>query len=206
MGDGVVALRHRPNAVSYQASFQTAPEQRQSVGNGLAQTPTAMAASSCGFYLENGGQYQHIGLLMANGHIWQKLRPKWGAVLIVRDGVGFVVRRPKKLLGPGELGLQGWPTLVWRGAVVNELDATALARRSAVGVDARGRIVWIAAPVPTTLDAFARRLSKSDLGLIDAVNLDGGASTALRWLDPATHTQQGPNNLPTPCLILLSAP
>lgn len=204
MQDGIVALRHRPGAVSYQASFQPDPNQVKTVGDWLAQTPGALAASNCGFYLEKEGMYQHIGLLMAKGYLWQKLRPNWGSVLIVRDGVGFVARRPKQLLAPAELGIQGWPTLVWRGVSVSGLDNTNVARRTAVGTDARGRLVWVAAPVPLTLADFAQRLLMPDLGLIDAVNLDGGASTALRWSDP--QTQHGPNNLPTPCVILLSPP
>jgi uncharacterized protein YigE (DUF2233 family) len=59
-----------------------------------------------------------------------------------------------------------------------------VARRTAVGVDRSGRLVFVLSPLPFfTLDEFARWLAAADLELELALNLDGGQSTGL-WLDP----------------------
>ena len=204
--DGLIALRHGPGRVTYTAQFEPNPNQARNVGRWLADSVTAVAAMNCGFYLQEEERYQHIGLLMADGEVLEKLRPRWGGVLIVRRGIAAITRRPQRLLGPGTLGIQGWPTLVWQAATVAGLDASIADRRTAVGIDDRGRIVWVVSPSPLSLDEFGQRLLQPDLNLIDAINLDGGVSTGLRWRDLESGDQHGPNNLPTPCAILISPP
>ena len=43
-----------------------------------------------------------------------------------------------------------------------------------------------------------------EAGAWDAVNLDGGASTGLRWRSLAGGPQTGPDSLPLPCAVLLT--
>ena len=71
-------------------------------------------------------------------------------------------------------------------------------------MDNRGRVVWGVAPLGMTMADFAQRLLKQDLGLVDAVNLDGGASTGLRWRPQPNSSMSGPDSLPIPCVVLLS--
>lgn len=201
--DGLTAVRHLPTAVDYDHLFEPDPSQGKGVGGWLASDAQALAAINCGFYLQDGDAYQHIGLLMTNGEGPTRLRSRWGGVLIVRDGDAFVVRNPQRLLAPATLGLQGWPMLVESGDVIPALDGDDSDRRTAVGVDGQGRVVWVVDAHGATLAGFARRLSQSDLGLIDAVNLDGGSSTGLRWRWTPVSPLNGPESLPIPCAILL---
>lgn len=202
--DGLSALRHAPKAVQYSAEFQSDPNQGQSVGEWLSNDSQAIAAVNCGFYRDDRGAYRHIGLLMTEGKALAKLRSGWGGVLIVRSGKADAVRKPKRLIAPATLGLQGWPMLVENRTRIPQLNAGDLARRTAVGVDNQGRVVWVVAPLGLTLADFARRLLEQDLGLIDAVNLDGGASTGLRWRPQPDARMSGPDSLPIPCAVLLS--
>ncbi len=201
--DGLTALRHSPAAVRYAHRFDPDPASARSVGGWLRADASALAAINCGFYWENGGRYQHLGLLMTNGQEMTKLRRRWGGVLIVRDGEAFVAPNPQRLLAPAALGLQGWPMLAEDRRTLPGLDARDNDRRTAVGVDGQGRVVWVVDPAGRTLMDFARRLLAPDLGLIEAVNLDGGASTGLRWRAAPGATLNGPESLPVPCVILL---
>ncbi len=203
-GDGLSALRHAPEAVQYSAQFQPDPNQGRSVGGWLSEDPQAIAAVNCGFYRDDRGALRHIGLLMTEGKALSKLRSGWGGVLIVRNGETTAVRRPKRLIAPASLGLQGWPMLVENRTRIPQLNAGDLARRTAGGVDNMGRVVWVVAPLGMTLADFAQRLLAEDLGLVNAVNLDGGASTGLRWRTQPNARMIGPDSLPIPCAVLLS--
>ena len=203
-GDGLSALRHAPKVVQYSAQFQPDPNQGRSVGGWLSEDPQAIAAINCGFYRDDRGAYRHIGLLMTEGEALSKLRAGWGGVLIVRNGEAAVVPKPKRLIAPARLGLQGWPMLIENRTRIPQLNAGDLARRTAVGVDNQGRVVWVVAPLGMTLADFAQRLLEQDLGLVEAVNLDGGASTGLRWRAQPNARMIGPDSLPIPCAVLLS--
>lgn len=202
--DGLTAVRHLPTAVRYGHRFDPDPGRSRGVGGWLSADEQALAAINCGFYLQNEADYRHIGLLMTNGDGPTKLRSRWGGVVIVRDGAAFVVRNPQRLLAPADLGLQGWPMLVESGGVITDLDAQASDRRTAVGVDGQGRVVWVVDVRGRTLADFARRLLQPDLALVDAVNLDGGSSTGLRWRWTPVSPLSGPESLPIPCAILLA--
>lgn len=91
---------------------------------------------------------------------------------------------------PGESldqAAQAFPMLVQPSglpAIVE--DDGQLARRTVVGQDRAGRIVFLVSPSPVfslkTLSAF---LAASDLDLDVALNLDGGTSSGLWYTDPA---------------------
>ena len=201
---GLLALRHAPTQVGYSDRFEPGLLDGDFISGWLQQDGGATAAVNCGFFQESDGAYRHIGLLMTNGQQTAPLRSNWGGVLIVRDGEAFAVRRPQKLIAPATLGIQGWPMLLEGGNIVPRLNDTDPARRTAVGVDGRGRVVWLATAQPITLAEFAAQLRQPELGLTDAINLDGGSSTGLRWRTTPQAAQRGIDSLPVPCAILLS--
>ncbi len=204
--DGVFAFRHQPTSVRYHASFEADAEDNRMVSAWLSTDTEAKVAVNCGFYWENGGQLGHMGLLTAGGDLIANMRSRWGGVLIVRDGVAFVVRNPQRLLASATLGIQGWPMLIQDRSQIPKLNDTEVARRTAVGVDAQGRVMWVATKARLTLAQFAARLQEADLNLVDAVNLDGGISTGLRWWSKAGETQAGPDSFPIPCAVRFSQP
>ena len=202
--DGLAVLRHAPGLVRYGVHFEGDPDAALTVGQWLDGDEEALAAVNCGFYWEKEGAYLHMGLLEVNEKRLAQVRPKWGAALVVRANRAAIVRQPKKTIPPMTLGVQGWPTLLWKGAIVPEmaeLDDGTEARRTAVGVDAEGRVLWVVDGYGSTLTRFAQRLLEEDIGLVDAVNLDGGASTGLRWRERPGGEQDGVESLPIPCVI-----
>ncbi len=205
--DGLIALRHAPNLVQYGVLFEGNPEKARQLSQWLDEAPRAQAGVNCGFYWDNDGEFVHMGLLEVDGRRLAPVRPDWGSALVVRDGRAQVVRTPSKRIPPMTFGVQGWPTLLWRRELVAELaaiDSGDMARRTAVGVDDTGRVLWIVDNLGSTLPSFAYRLQQADLGLVDVVNLDGGASTGLRWRAAPGEPQTGVDSLPIPCAITLS--
>jgi uncharacterized protein YigE (DUF2233 family) len=81
--------------------------------------------------------------------------------------------------------VQSFPVLVKPGGILGfgaEVDDGRASRRSIVGQDAEGRILFAVAPNGAlTLHALSDWLSRSDLGLDVAINLDGGTSAGL-WV------------------------
>ncbi len=202
--DNLAILRHAPGLVRYGVHFEGDPDAARTVSQWLDGDTDARAAVNCGFYWEKEGAYLHMGLLEVDGERLAQVRPKWGAALVIRDNRAEIVRQPKKRIPPMTLGVQGWPTLLWRGEIVPEMaemDDGTLARRTAVGVDGEGRVLWVVDGYGSTLTDFAQRLQEADIGLVDAVNLDGGASTGLRWRGGAGGEQDGLDSLPIPCVI-----
>jgi len=204
--DGLTMLRHAPSLARYDILFEGNPDKTRSLHQWLTEFPQTIAGVNCGFYWENKGAYLHMGLLEKGKRRLAPVRPKWGAALVLRNGVAKIVRKPKKRIPSMTLGVQGWPTLLWRGRVAAGLDNVAIARRTAVGVDASGRVVWVVDARGDTLQSFAQRLHQKDIALVDAVNLDGGSSTGLLWRQEAGGALKGVDSLPIPCVITFSPP
>ena len=205
--NGLVVLRHAPNLVAYGVLFEHDPEKAKQLSEWLDEAPEAMAGINCGFYWEKEGEFLHMGLLEVDEQRLSPVRAKWGSALVVRDGRAQIIRQPKKRIPHMTFGIQGWPTLLWHGKVVaalDEIDQGDMARRTAVGVDETGRVLWIVDNLGSTLREFAAKLQQADIGLVDAVNLDGGASTGLRWREEPGGQQSGIDSLPIPCVITLS--
>ena len=202
-----MVLRHAPNLAKYQVAFEPDPEKARQLSQWLEENPQFMAGVNCGFYWEKEGQYLHMGLLEVEGQRLAPVRPEWGAALLVHDGRAEIMRQPQKDLPPLTFGIQGWPTLLWQGEIVAELQELGqddVARRTAVGVDETGRVLWIVDNQGSTLAEFAQNLLQENLGLVNVVNLDGGASTGLRWREEPGGEQQGVDSLPIPCAVLLA--
>ncbi len=100
--------------------------------------------------------------------------------LRVADEEGFVLDGVREMVS-------GAPRLVKDGETVAELEAgftesrftTASSSRTAIGVDADGKLLLISVPAGATIQQM-RELSR-ELGCVDAFNLDGGASSAMYY-------------------------
>ncbi len=100
--------------------------------------------------------------------------------LRVADEEGFVLDGVREMVS-------GAPRLVKDGETVTELEAgftesrftTASSSRTAIGVDADGKLLLISVPAGATIQQM-RELSL-ELGCVDAFNLDGGASSAMYY-------------------------
>ena len=113
------------------------------------------------------------------------------------------IRDSSSVSGDLRLGLQGWPMLVRNGKLVPGLNDSDPAARTAAAVDSQGRVLFIADVTSTTLAEFARFLAASDLLLVQAVNLDGGSSTGLRYRTTVNDSAAGYDSFFVPCAVLI---
>lgn len=198
-----LALRLDPAAVTFTVAFNANPNQMQTVGAWLSEQ-AALAAVNCGFYLTTDqGENRHIGLLVGPDGALSPLRSGWGGVLLVRGHKASLAVAPSSLSGDLRLGLQGWPMLVRSGKPAPGLNDSDAAARTAAAVDNQGRIIFIADVTSSTLAEFARFLAASDLQIAQAVNLDGGSSTGLRYRATLNDPAAGYDSFFVPCAVLI---
>jgi uncharacterized protein YigE (DUF2233 family) len=158
------------------------PDDRRSLPSALA-ARGGVAGSNGGYFHKD---FTPLGLAVSQGktiHAFERARLLSG-VLAVRQGRIELVRSGRFKPGADvQEALQAGPWLVEQGAPVAGLDDTRLARRTIVANDGKGRWLLVAFS-PVTLADAARLLCLKGLAgpftVANALNLDGGSSTALR--------------------------
>jgi hypothetical protein len=127
--------------------------------------------------------YQALGLVVADGAAYGQSFTDRGGLFQVQGSVP----RVRSILNEPywgealEQAAQAFPMLVANGqaAYTNPYDGDT-SRRTAVGQDANGRILLFVTPlVGLTLPELSAFLTTSDMGLVNAMNLDGGGSTMM---------------------------
>ncbi len=140
----------------------------------------------------NGGYFGHknepVTLLISGG---KQLRKPFETLpcsgVFTLDGKGRAAVRPLKGVEPPYAGIdfavQNSPLLVHRGKAVFRDKKILRFRRTAVGVDGKGRVVLVVADTGLAYEELAVILNTREklggFGLRDAVNLDGGASSGM---------------------------
>ena len=121
--------------------------------------------------------------VVSDGRELSRLSPRgWGVLAVPADGEPVIVAAADATgMRPRE-AIQAGPRLVIHGEV-NALKPQ-LAVRSFVGIDREGRLVrGSTSPVAVSATGLAGFLAASQaeggLGLVDALNLDGGSSSSL---------------------------
>ena len=132
-----------------------------------------------------------------------------GGMLAIKEDRGelrWLVQKPYNPYEPLRAALQSFPVLVQPGGELGfgaERENHVSARRTVIGQDKRGRILFIVAPQGYfTLHQLSVYLTESDLNLDIAVNLDGGGSTGILVANPREII---PPNRPLPFVILVYA-
>lgn len=124
-----------------------------------------------------------IGLLVSRGIVEQPLRKiSWGVFWIDRKGRAHVDKRGDFQTGVDIaeevwFAVQSGPTIVRDGKVLKRARRD-VARRTAVGIDSKGRVLVLVAGLPVSLNALAE-VAREKLDMEHLVNLDGGSSTQL---------------------------
>lgn len=147
----------------------------------LARRYGAVLVSNGGFFGMGG---KPLGLRISGGKVQSRLSPvSWWGVFYMRRGRPFVVSRRAFRRQPGiEFAIQSGPRLLVHGQIPRLRPGDD--RRTALCITRQGRVVLMAtenAMLSTTALAQMLRRSESQggLGCVDALNLDGGASTQL---------------------------
>jgi hypothetical protein len=151
----------------------------------------ALLVVNGGFYRVENEKYFPNGLTIINGQPFGNSYESFaGMVAISEEGAELQWLAEKPYI-PGEpllAALQSFPVLVKPGGQLGfpeEHEDNVQARRTVIGQDWEGRILFIVAPRGYfTLHRLSTYLTDSDLNLNIAINLDGGPSTGILVTNP----------------------
>jgi uncharacterized protein YigE (DUF2233 family) len=172
------------------------------------ETNAVMVVNGGYFSIENE-KYFPDGLTIVNGEAFGSSFDGFGGMLAIdqdRAELRWLVQEPYNSYEPLQAALQSFPILVQPGGKLGfgaERENNARARRTVIGQDQDGRILFIVAPEGYfTLHQLSVYLTESDLNLDIAVNLDGGGSTGILMANPREII---PSKVLLPFVILVYA-
>jgi uncharacterized protein YigE (DUF2233 family) len=145
-----------------------------------------LLAVNAGYFSEDS---RATGLVISDGVRSGKSYVGFGGMFAVRTDrveVRWLVAKPYSPAEPLRQAVQAFPMLVHSGGKpgVGDDDGQ-LARRTVVGQDRRGRIVFVvSSDLFFTLKSLSAFLATSDLELDTALNLDGGTSSGMLVAGP----------------------
>jgi len=168
----------------------------------------ALMVVNGGYYSIDNERYFPDGLTIINGQASGRSF-NIGGMLAINDSraeLRWLVQQPYNSSEPLQAALQSFPILVNPGGGLGfgpERENNVSARRTVIGQDKNGRILFVVAPQGYfTLHQLSVYLTESDLNLDIAVNLDGGGSTGILIANPREVI---PSNRPLPFVILVYA-
>jgi uncharacterized protein YigE (DUF2233 family) len=152
----------------------------------------ALMVVNGGYYSVEDERYFPDGLTIVRGKASGKTFNDFGGMLAINDShaeLRWLVQKPYNPYEALQAALQSFPILVQPGGQLGfgaERENNVSARRTAIGQDREGRILFVVAPRGFfTLHQFSVYLTGSDLNLDIAVNLDGGGSTGILVANPS---------------------
>jgi uncharacterized protein YigE (DUF2233 family) len=171
-------------------------------------TNAAMVLNGGYFSIDNE-RYFPDGLVILNGKAFGTGFEGFGGMLAInrdRAELRSLLQKPYNSNEPLQAALQSFPILVQPGGKLGfgpEREDNARARRTVIGQDKNGRMLFIVAPEGYfTLHELSAYLTESDLGLDIAINLDGGGSTGILVANPREII---PSKVLLPFVILVYA-
>jgi len=169
----------------------------------------ALMVVNGGYYSVENERYFPNGLTIVNGEASRRSYSGFGGMLAINEDCAelrWLVQKPYNSYERLQAGLQSFPMLVKPGGELGfgaERENNVSARRTVIGQDKDGRILFIVAPQGYfTLHQLSVYLTESDLNLDIAVNLDGGGSTGILVANPREII---PSDRPLPFVILVYA-
>jgi uncharacterized protein YigE (DUF2233 family) len=166
----------------------------------------ALMVVNGGFYSIDNERYFPDGLTIVDGQASGSSFNR-GGMLAINDSrakLRWLAQEPYNSSEPLRAALQSFPILVTPGGGLGfgpERESNTSARRTVIGQDKAGRILFMVAPGGYfTLHQLSVHLTNSDLKLDIAINLDGGGSTGILVANPRETI---PSNRPIPFVILV---
>jgi len=174
----LIALRIDPNLYALRAHNR--PGAPLTLDQWRGTLPDAVAFVNANFF---DPQDNALGLVIADGIAYGQSYTDRGGMLQVQNGVP----RVRSLLNEPYFGealeqaVQAFPMLVSNGeAAFNNTVGDRASRRTVAAQDAQGRIILLATPLlGLSLTDLASYLPTTDMGIANALNLDGGGSTMM---------------------------
>jgi hypothetical protein len=178
----LLALSLDPAYYHFRAHYE--PGQAYTLREWRERLPGAVGLINANFFTP---EHTVLGLLVSDGLAYGRPYTDRGGWFGVQNGWPFVrhsVYEPYR----GETleqAVQAFPMLVWNGqATQTDSRAVRPSRRTIIGQDGQGRIVWMVTPaLGLGFYPLSHWLASSGAGLVHAFNLDGGGSTML-WFEP----------------------
>lgn len=194
--DGVAVTAVRANPARYALRVVDAHQRIRGAGAEASDVcPPDGAAINASYFAED---LTPIGAVVTDGIPMYAPRGQreggWGFVLAQRGRVVLCAATTRLPAGVTQ-AIECKPRLVVDGSIPR-FKQQPPARRSGVGMDAQGRVIFAAADGPLTLEQWAACLH-TQLGCVDALNLDGGPSTQLALRGTAPIIVAGGSLVPT---------
>ena len=168
--------------------------------NQWAQKTGALAVINGGYFDNNS---RPLGLRVADGQRTNPIYSKanWG-IFYIRDGRAFIAHTRDYKPSPNtRQALQCGPRLVVNGKTTDLKPQSA--RRSGVGIDARGRVVLAVCDGALSFDDWAKLWAGEDaMNCPNALNMDGGGSTQMS-VQAKNHAVEVRGGWPVPDVILV---
>jgi uncharacterized protein YigE (DUF2233 family) len=167
----------------------------------------ALLVVNGGFFRIENEKYIPNGLTIVHGEAFGSSYEPFAGMLAIHDSgaeVRWLTDRPYNPDEPLRAALQSFPMLVKPGGVLGfpeQYEDHIPARRTVIGQDREGRILFIVAPRGYfTLHQLSVYLTESDLQVDVAMNLDGGPSSGILLAYPREAI---PALTPLPFVILV---
>ncbi len=197
----LVAVRIDPSLYAFSAHYQ--PGSPLNLSGWRDALPGAVAFINANYF---DPQNRALGLVVVDGVVFGQAYQGLGGMLQVQNG-GVRVR--STILEPYadealEQAVQAFPMLMTNGlASFANPQGDRVSRRTLVGQDTQGRIILMATTSLTGIKLvdLSQYLATTDLGLVNAVNLDGGGSTLMALMPPAQPTYFIPSFDPVPTVL-----
>ncbi|MCS6834858.1 MAG: phosphodiester glycosidase family protein [Anaerolineae bacterium] len=178
----LLALYFDPARYSFRAHYT--PNEAYTLRQWRERLPGAVGLINANFFTS---EHLILGFLVSDGQVYGEPYTDRGGWFGVQNGQAFVrhsIHEPYRG-EPLEQAVQAFPMLIWQGQPT-QTDSRAVrpSRRTIIGQDGQGRIVWMVTPaLGLGFYPLSHWLASSGAGLIHAFNLDGGGSTML-WFEP----------------------
>ena len=169
----------------------------------------ALIVVNGGFFRVENEKHIPNGLTIVNGQVLGSSYDAFAGMLAIHEGwaeLRWLAQKPYIAGEPLRAGLQSFPVLVKPGGALGfpeEFEDNVQARRTVIGQDRDGRILFIVTPRGHfTLHRLSLYLTESDLNLDIAINLDGGPSSGIMVAEPREII---PSQTLLPIVILVHA-
>lgn len=185
--EALYLLRLDPNQFRLDVAFHETP---QNLENWQKETNALVVVNGGYFRIENE-IYIPNGLTIVDGVTFGSSYDSFAGMLAINDygtELRWLANKPYDPYEPLRAALQSFPVLVKPGGELGfpaQYEDNVKARRTVIGQDREGRILFILAPRGYfTLHQLSVYLTGSDLHLDIALNLDGGPSSGIFLADP----------------------
>jgi len=185
--ESLYLLRLDPNLFQLDVAFN---ETAQTLETWQAETGALIVVNGGYFRIENNRHFPN-GLTIVNGETFGSSYDTFAGMLAISDRsveLRWLADQPYDPYEPLRAALQSFPVLVKPGGELGfteEHEDNLKARRTVIGQDQQGRILFLVAPRGYfTLHQLSLYLTGADLQLHIALNLDGGPSSGILLADP----------------------